>query len=185
MIQSSHMLFVDLKIFFFSFHSSLECIQIRKSNSEFARWVLEKSSCLDVRSHLSLVSIVHHLTVVICLIRSMSNLFLFVSLSCGSVCTNHRGCLLTNSELPFVPAFPQQDGQRPVGPGPLPHAGLEPHQGPPRPAAPAYGLITDLPLPVPTADSQVPNWHSVQNQSNGLLRLQFLYFYTAIEHLRM
>uniref|UniRef100_A0A671NCB1 Vacuolar protein sorting-associated protein 37A-like n=1 Tax=Sinocyclocheilus anshuiensis TaxID=1608454 RepID=A0A671NCB1_9TELE len=54
----------------------------------------------------------------------------------------------------FVPAFPPQDGQRPVGPAPVPHAGVEPQQAPPRPAAPAYGLITDLPLPVPTADSQ-------------------------------
>ncbi|KAA0722456.1 Vacuolar protein sorting-associated protein 37A [Triplophysa tibetana] len=52
----------------------------------------------------------------------------------------------------FVPAFPPQDGQRPVGP--VSHAGMESQQAPPRPAAPAYGLITDLPLPVPTADSQ-------------------------------
>ncbi|XP_012674365.1 vacuolar protein sorting-associated protein 37A [Clupea harengus] len=41
----------------------------------------------------------------------------------------------------FVPTFPPQDSQRPMGPA--------------RPAAPAYGLITDLPLPVPTTDSQV------------------------------
>uniref|UniRef100_A0A9J8ATP9 VPS37A subunit of ESCRT-I n=1 Tax=Cyprinus carpio carpio TaxID=630221 RepID=A0A9J8ATP9_CYPCA len=54
----------------------------------------------------------------------------------------------------FVPAFPPQDGQRPIGPAPVPHAGVEPQQAPPRPAAPAFGLITDLPLPVPTADSQ-------------------------------
>lgn len=54
----------------------------------------------------------------------------------------------------YVPAFPPQDVQRPVGPSPVPHAGVEPQQAPPRPAAPAYGLITDLPLPVPTADSQ-------------------------------
>ncbi|KAK2908693.1 hypothetical protein Q8A67_004530 [Cirrhinus molitorella] len=54
----------------------------------------------------------------------------------------------------FVPAFPPQDGQRPIGPAPLPHAGVEPQQAPPRPAAPVYGLITDLPLPVPTTDSQ-------------------------------
>lgn len=80
----------------------------------------------------------------------------------------------------FVPAFPPQDGQRPIGPAPVPHAGVEPQQAPPRPAAPAFGLITDLPLPVPTADSQVPTRHSVQNQPIGLLRLQFLYFYTVI-----
>lgn len=55
----------------------------------------------------------------------------------------------------FVPAFPPQDGQRPVGPALVSHVGVEPQQAPPRPAAPAYGLITDLPLPVPTADSQV------------------------------
>ncbi|XP_050957037.1 vacuolar protein sorting-associated protein 37A [Labeo rohita] len=54
----------------------------------------------------------------------------------------------------FVPAFPPQDGQRPIGPAPVPHAGMEPQQAPLRPAAPVYGLITDLPLPVPTADSQ-------------------------------
>ncbi|XP_064190966.1 vacuolar protein sorting-associated protein 37A isoform X1 [Anguilla rostrata] len=53
----------------------------------------------------------------------------------------------------FLPTFPPQDSPRPVGPGPVPHSGAEPH-GPPRAAAPAYGLITDLPLPVPTADAQ-------------------------------
>ncbi|XP_029114749.1 vacuolar protein sorting-associated protein 37A [Scleropages formosus] len=53
----------------------------------------------------------------------------------------------------FLPAFPPQEGTRPVGPAPLPHPGTEPHATP-RAAAPAYGLITDLPLPVPTADSQ-------------------------------
>ncbi|KAI2668664.1 Vacuolar protein sorting-associated protein 37A [Labeo rohita] len=47
----------------------------------------------------------------------------------------------------FVPAFPPQDGQRPIGPAPVPHAGMEPQQAPLRPAAPVYGLITDLPLP--------------------------------------
>lgn len=73
----------------------------------------------------------------------------------------------------FVPAFQPQDGQRPIGPVPVPHAGLEPQQAPPRPAAPAYGLITDLPLPVPTADSQVPNGHSVKNH----YIYTFLHFY--------
>lgn len=73
----------------------------------------------------------------------------------------------------FVPAFQPQDGQRPIGPAPVPHAGLEPQQAPPRPAAPAYGLITDLPLPVPTADSQVLNGHSVKNH----YIYTFLHFY--------
>uniref|UniRef100_A0A8B9HGB6 VPS37A subunit of ESCRT-I n=1 Tax=Astyanax mexicanus TaxID=7994 RepID=A0A8B9HGB6_ASTMX len=41
----------------------------------------------------------------------------------------------------FVPAFPAQDG-------------VELQQSQPRPPAPTYGLITDLPLPVPTFDSQ-------------------------------
>ncbi|KAG5285762.1 hypothetical protein AALO_G00007170 [Alosa alosa] len=54
----------------------------------------------------------------------------------------------------FVPAFPPQESQRPMGPASMPHAGTEAHAAP-RPAAPAYGLITDLPLPVPTTDSQV------------------------------
>lgn len=79
----------------------------------------------------------------------------------------------------FVPAFQPQDGQRPIGPAPVPHAGAEPQQAPPRPAAPAYGLITDLPLPVPTADSQVPNRHSVQNQPVGLLLLHSLFCTTT------
>uniref|UniRef100_A0A8C9QUV8 VPS37A subunit of ESCRT-I n=1 Tax=Scleropages formosus TaxID=113540 RepID=A0A8C9QUV8_SCLFO len=60
--------------------------------------------------------------------------------------------------IPGPPSFPlgssgMYKGTRPVGPAPLPHPGTEPHATP-RAAAPAYGLITDLPLPVPTADSQ-------------------------------
>lgn len=56
----------------------------------------------------------------------------------------------------FVPTFPSQDPQRPVGPAPLPPPpGSEIQQAPNRPPAPSYGLITDLPLPVPMADSQV------------------------------
>ncbi|KAK1792490.1 hypothetical protein P4O66_012430 [Electrophorus voltai] len=54
----------------------------------------------------------------------------------------------------FVPAFPTQDGQRAVVAAPAPPPGAELQQAPPRPPAPIYGLITDLPLPVPTADSQ-------------------------------
>lgn len=46
----------------------------------------------------------------------------------------------------------------PAGPGPapapMPHPGVDSAHGPPRAPAP-YGLISDLPLPVPTADSQV------------------------------
>lgn len=47
----------------------------------------------------------------------------------------------------------------PAGPGPapppasMPHPGVDGAHGPPRAPAP-YGLITDLPLPVPTTDSQ-------------------------------
>lgn len=45
----------------------------------------------------------------------------------------------------------------PPGPGPaptpMPHPGVDSGHGPPRAPAP-YGLISDLPLPVPTADSQ-------------------------------
>lgn len=56
----------------------------------------------------------------------------------------------------FVPAFPSQDPQRPVVPALLPPApGSEMQQVTNRPPAPVYGLITDLPLPVPMADSQV------------------------------
>lgn len=54
----------------------------------------------------------------------------------------------------FVPPFPAQDAQRPAVPSSLPQPGVEPQQVVPRPPAPAYGLITDLPLPVPTADLQ-------------------------------
>ncbi|XP_072526606.1 vacuolar protein sorting-associated protein 37A [Salminus brasiliensis] len=55
----------------------------------------------------------------------------------------------------FVPAFPAQDGQRPMVPTPVPPAsGVDLQQSQPRPPAPSYGLITDLPLPVPTSDSQ-------------------------------
>uniref|UniRef100_A0A8C7GW37 VPS37A subunit of ESCRT-I n=1 Tax=Oncorhynchus kisutch TaxID=8019 RepID=A0A8C7GW37_ONCKI len=60
-----------------------------------------------------------------------------------------------------MPPYPTQSfhyGLRPVGPTPppMPHAGVEGAHGhcPPWAAAPVYGLITDLPLPVPTADSQ-------------------------------
>ncbi|XP_029622286.1 vacuolar protein sorting-associated protein 37A [Salmo trutta] len=60
-----------------------------------------------------------------------------------------------------MPPYPTQSfhyGPRPVGPNPppMPHAGVEGAHGhgPPWAAAPVYGLITDLPLPVPTADSQ-------------------------------
>lgn len=56
----------------------------------------------------------------------------------------------------FVPAFPSQDPQRPVVPAPPPPPpGSEIQQAQNRPPAPAYGLITDLPLPVPMAESQV------------------------------
>nr|XP_020474080.1 vacuolar protein sorting-associated protein 37A [Monopterus albus] len=39
------------------------------------------------------------------------------------------------------------------GPAPTPHQGVDSAHGPPRAPAP-YGLISDLPLPVPTGDSQ-------------------------------
>uniref|UniRef100_A0A4W6D4A1 VPS37A subunit of ESCRT-I n=1 Tax=Lates calcarifer TaxID=8187 RepID=A0A4W6D4A1_LATCA len=44
-------------------------------------------------------------------------------------------------------------GPRHMGPTPMPHPGVDSAHGPPRAPAP-YGLITDLPLPVPTGDSQ-------------------------------
>ncbi|XP_067114387.1 vacuolar protein sorting-associated protein 37A [Osmerus mordax] len=56
-----------------------------------------------------------------------------------------------------MPPYPPQGyhyGPRPPGGAPPSHPGLEPPHGPPRAAAPAYGLITDLPLPVPTAEHQ-------------------------------
>uniref|UniRef100_A0A3Q3IZZ9 VPS37 C-terminal domain-containing protein n=1 Tax=Monopterus albus TaxID=43700 RepID=A0A3Q3IZZ9_MONAL len=40
------------------------------------------------------------------------------------------------------------------GPAPTPHQGVDSAHGPPRAPAP-YGLISDLPLPVPTGDSQL------------------------------
>ncbi|KAK1175937.1 vacuolar protein sorting-associated protein 37A-like isoform X1 [Acipenser oxyrinchus oxyrinchus] len=60
----------------------------------------------------------------------------------------------------FIPAFPQQEAPRSVAPAPMQVPGTESMPASPlgfnitRPAAPDYGLITDLPLPVPTADSQ-------------------------------
>ncbi|KAI5630459.1 vacuolar protein sorting-associated protein 37A, partial [Silurus asotus] len=54
----------------------------------------------------------------------------------------------------FVPAFPSQDPQRPAVAAPLPPPqGSDPQQVQNRPPVP-YGLITDLPLPVPMSDSQ-------------------------------
>ncbi|KAK2919193.1 vacuolar protein sorting-associated protein 37A [Channa argus] len=67
---------------------------------------------------------------------------------------------------PGISSFPTQSyhygpchvgpGQTPPpGPGPVPtpHSGVDNAHGPPRAPAP-YGLISDLPLPVPTGDSQ-------------------------------
>uniref|UniRef100_A0A671NC96 Vacuolar protein sorting-associated protein 37A-like n=1 Tax=Sinocyclocheilus anshuiensis TaxID=1608454 RepID=A0A671NC96_9TELE len=86
----------------------------------------------------------------------------------------------------FVPAFPPQDGQRPVGPAPVPHAGVEPQQAPPRPAAPAYGLITDLPLPVPTADSQSGlNGHIYKITNTSQLLLSVRTKYILFEHMNL
>lgn len=65
-----------------------------------------------------------------------------------------------------IPPYPAQGfhyGPRHVGPSqtpppapspaPIPHPGVDSPHGPPRAPLP-YGLITDLPLPVPTGDSQ-------------------------------
>ncbi|XP_029991837.1 vacuolar protein sorting-associated protein 37A isoform X1 [Sphaeramia orbicularis] len=65
-----------------------------------------------------------------------------------------------------IPPYPAQGfhyGPRHVGPSqtpppapspaPIPHPGVDSAHGPPRAPVP-YGLITDLPLPVPTGDSQ-------------------------------
>uniref|UniRef100_A0AAZ3RRY8 VPS37 C-terminal domain-containing protein n=1 Tax=Oncorhynchus tshawytscha TaxID=74940 RepID=A0AAZ3RRY8_ONCTS len=80
-----------------------------------------------------------------------------------------------------MPPYPTQSfhyGLRPVGPTPppMPHAGVEGAHGhcPPWAAAPVYGLITDLPLPVPTADSQVnalPQLKDMSEQEDLLLEL--------------
>lgn len=51
------------------------------------------------------------------------------------------------------PSLTQTTGLAP-SPTPMTHPVTESAQGPPRVPAP-YGLISDLPLPVPTADSQV------------------------------
>uniref|UniRef100_A0A3Q0SFX6 VPS37A subunit of ESCRT-I n=1 Tax=Amphilophus citrinellus TaxID=61819 RepID=A0A3Q0SFX6_AMPCI len=44
-------------------------------------------------------------------------------------------------------------GPRHVGPTPMPHPGVDSTHGPPRAPAP-YGVISDLPLPVPIGESQ-------------------------------
>ncbi|XP_013868970.1 vacuolar protein sorting-associated protein 37A isoform X1 [Austrofundulus limnaeus] len=49
------------------------------------------------------------------------------------------------------PTPPPGSGPAP-SPAPMPHPGVDMAHGPPR--APAYGLITDLPVPIPTGDSQ-------------------------------
>ncbi|XP_067890828.1 vacuolar protein sorting-associated protein 37A isoform X1 [Heterodontus francisci] len=49
---------------------------------------------------------------------------------------------------PFIAPFPTQESSVPCLPDSVPGPGFSP-----KPAAPAYGLITDLPLPVPAADS--------------------------------
>ncbi|XP_066515853.1 vacuolar protein sorting-associated protein 37A [Hoplias malabaricus] len=55
----------------------------------------------------------------------------------------------------FVTPFPAQDSQRSTLPAAVPpSSGAELQQNQPRPPVPAYGLITDLPLPVPTSYSQ-------------------------------
>lgn len=51
------------------------------------------------------------------------------------------------------PSLTQTTGPAP-SPTPMTHPAAESAQGPPRVPAP-YGLISDLPLPVPTGDSQV------------------------------
>ncbi|XP_060748415.1 vacuolar protein sorting-associated protein 37A isoform X1 [Tachysurus vachellii] len=59
----------------------------------------------------------------------------------------------------FVPTFSGQDPQRPVcPPSHPPPPGSETQQAQNRPPAPTYGLITELLLPVPMADSQVLRW---------------------------
>lgn len=46
-----------LSAYFPSLHEVRNAFRFRKSNPEFTRWILEKSSCLDVRQHrLSIVS---------------------------------------------------------------------------------------------------------------------------------
>lgn len=53
------------------------------------------------------------------------------------------------------PSHAQPAGPGPApSPAPMPHQGVDSAHGPARAPAP-YGLICDLPLPVPTGDSQV------------------------------
>lgn len=49
---------------------------------------------------------------------------------------------------------PSQTPPQAPSPAPMPHLVADCAHGPPRAPAP-YGLITDLPLPVPTVDLQV------------------------------
>lgn len=52
---------------------------------------------------------------------------------------------------------PSQTPPSGPGPAPTPHPGVDSAHGPSR-APVQYGLISDLPLPVPTGDSQVHSW---------------------------
>uniref|UniRef100_A0AAY5K1T5 VPS37 C-terminal domain-containing protein n=1 Tax=Esox lucius TaxID=8010 RepID=A0AAY5K1T5_ESOLU len=77
------------------------------------------------------------------------------------VLTGATGFPYNMSKPPWLPPYPTQGfhySPLPPGPtlGPMPHPVLEaPHaHGSTRAAAPAYGLITDLPVPVPAADLQ-------------------------------
>lgn len=51
---------------------------------------------------------------------------------------------------------PSQTPPSGPAPAPMPHPGVDSALGPPRAPAP-YGIISDLPLPVPIGDSEVCN----------------------------
>uniref|UniRef100_A0A8C6ZWS3 VPS37A subunit of ESCRT-I n=1 Tax=Nothoprocta perdicaria TaxID=30464 RepID=A0A8C6ZWS3_NOTPE len=53
--------------------------------------------------------------------------------------------------FPFLPPYPPQEASRPLAPVPVPEP-IRPSYAAEKPAAPSYGLIEDLPLPVPTAE---------------------------------
>lgn len=51
--------------------------------------------------------------------------------------------------FPFLPPYPPQETNRSIASVPVAESGYTTD----KPAAPSYGLITDLPLPVPTTEA--------------------------------
>uniref|UniRef100_A0A3P9AB53 VPS37 C-terminal domain-containing protein n=1 Tax=Esox lucius TaxID=8010 RepID=A0A3P9AB53_ESOLU len=97
------------------------------------------------------------------------------------VLTGATGFPYNMSKPPWLPPYPTQGfhySPLPPGPtlGPMPHPVLEaPHaHGSTRAAAPAYGLITDLPVPVPAADLQVSRAAITTVMERGLGHLFYM-----------